>query len=78
MPRYPVKMHNNYLTLNNNFDPSNSSMIASDFIKNKKLLSNSKDPKVKSNRLLEPLFGGANNFENAADNGNTKSGTLMD
>ena len=53
-------------------------MIASDFIKNKKLLSNSKDPKVKSNRLLEPLFGGANNFENAAENGNTKSGTLMD
>jgi hypothetical protein len=33
---------------------------------------------VKSNRLLEPLFGGAIHFENATVNGNTKSGLLID
>ena len=71
-------MHNNYLTLNDNLEQNNSSMIASDLIKNQKVHSNSKDAKNKSNRLLEPLFGGTSNFENASVNRNTKSGHLID
>lgn len=41
-------------------------------------LSNSKDPKVKSTRILEPLFGGINRLDGALLQENSKSGLVID